>query len=106
MGESVVGTGRESGDRMMMAALSAASWKRHTAGGHQLFTSTNHKAVPPAPHNNNYHPSAPIHSAPHTGPVRGAKSPAANLIILCRCVCPAAGIGMECVLCERRWRVK
>lgn len=40
----------------------------------------------PACSTQQHHPSAPIHSPPHTGPVREAKSPAANLIILCRCV--------------------
>lgn len=46
-----------------------------------------------------HHPSAPIHSPSHAGPVREAKSPAANLIILCRCVSCSRNRDSVC-LCE------
>lgn len=67
--------------------------------GREFFTSTESSTVWSV----QWHQPSSLNllSIPHTGLIREAKSPAANLIILCRCV-SAAGVGKLCLI-ESKW---
>lgn len=86
--------GGEVAGRWREAASVAVAWRHRTAGGRRIFISDSHKAAPQARHNGAIQVPQFTLRTPHTGPVWGAKSQAANLIILCS-VCPAAGTGIE-----------
>lgn len=69
----------------------------HTTGDEGIFMSNSHKAVLHAPYKSTT--QVPQFTLQHAHTVRGARSPAANLIILCRCVSCSRNRNRVC-LCE------